>query len=110
MESELKLDILKHRTGQSSGHSPDPDSEKFRESISTVDEKGKRVWIYPKKPSGNYHKARVAVTTFLLALLFAGPFITIGGQPLLLLNVFERRFIVLVRRSGPRILSSWPLR
>lgn len=102
MESELKLDILKHRTGQSSGHSPDPGSEKFRESISTVDEKGKRVWIYPKKPSGNYHKARVAVTTFLLALLFAGPFITIGGQPLLLLNVFERRFIVFGQAFWPQ--------
>ncbi|MDQ2656859.1 MAG: cytochrome c oxidase accessory protein CcoG [Bacteroidota bacterium] len=102
MESELKLDILKNRTGQSSGHSPDPDSEKFRESISTVDEKGKRVWVYPKKPSGNYHKARIAVTTFLLALLFAGPFITISGQPLLLLNVFDRRFIVFGQSFWPQ--------
>jgi len=68
--------------------------EEFRNSLSTVDEKGKRVWVYPKKPSGNYHKKRVAVSIVLLSLLFAGPFIKIGGQPFLLLNIFERRFVV----------------
>jgi cytochrome c oxidase accessory protein FixG len=102
MENELRLDILKDRTGKSSEHSPAGDAEKFRESISTVDAKGKRVWVYPKKPSGNYHKARIAVTTLLLGFLFAGPFIKIGGQPLLLLNVFERKFIVFGQAFWPQ--------
>lgn len=68
--------------------------EQFRDTIGTVDAEGKRVWVYPKKPGGNYHNARVVVSVFLLAILFAGPFIKIGGQPFLLLNVFERKFVV----------------
>lgn len=68
--------------------------EEFRNSIATVDEKGKRVWIYPKKPSGNFHLWRIVVTVLLLALFFAGPFIKISGQPLLLVNIFERKFVV----------------
>ena len=68
--------------------------EEFRDSISTVDKEGKRVWVYPKKPSGFYHKLRIVVTVVLLSILFAGPFIKIGGQPFLLLNIFERKFVV----------------
>lgn len=68
--------------------------EEFRNSIGTVDEKGKRIWVYPKKPSGSYHRKRVVVTIFLLSLFFIGPFVTIDGNPLLLLNVFERKFVV----------------
>ena len=100
---ELKLDILKTRTGKSAEHSPeDGDSEKFRASISTVDDRGKRVWVYPKKPSGVYHQARIAVTVLLLGVFFAGPFVRIGGQPLLLLNVFERKFIILGQAFWPQ--------
>jgi cytochrome c oxidase accessory protein FixG len=68
--------------------------EEFRNTIATVDEKGKRVWIFPKKPSGKLHTYRIAVTISLLALFFTGPFIKIGGQPLLMLNFFERRFVI----------------
>jgi cytochrome c oxidase accessory protein FixG len=68
--------------------------EEFRGSMSTVDDKGKRIWIYPKVPAGFYHRLRVIVTVALLSILFAGPFIRIGGQPLLLLNIFERRFVI----------------
>jgi hypothetical protein len=31
--------------------------ESFRDSIATVDQQGKRIWIYPKKPVGKYHGA-----------------------------------------------------
>ncbi|WP_053406987.1 cytochrome c oxidase accessory protein CcoG [Persicobacter sp. CCB-QB2] len=66
----------------------------FRDTISTVDEQGKRIWIYPKKPSGRFHKARVYVAIFLLALFFVTPFIQIDGHPFFLFNVFERKFII----------------
>ncbi len=69
--------------------------EDYRDTIATVDEHGKRVWIYPKKPKGDYHNARIVVSTVLLSILFAGPFITINGQPFLLLNIFERKFSIL---------------
>lgn len=76
--------------------------EEFRDTINTVDEKGKRIWVYPKKPAGHYHRLRIAVTVVLLSILFAGPFITIGGQPLLLMNVFERRFVIFGQAFWPQ--------
>ena len=78
------------------------DTEEFRDSIATVDEKGKRVWIYPKKPAGLYHNWRIVVTIFLLSILFAGPFLKIGGQPFLLLNIFERKFVILGQAFWPQ--------
>ena len=70
------------------------DYDAFRDQIGTVDEEGKRRWIFPKKPGGDYHRYRVWVSIFLLAIFFAGPFIKIGGYPLLLLNILERKFII----------------
>lgn len=66
----------------------------FRDSISTIDEKGKRVWIYPKKPSGDWFNKRKILSYFLLAALFLGPYVKIAGEPLLLLNILERRFSI----------------
>ncbi len=71
-----------------------PDQPSFRDKVSTVDEQGKRVWVYPKKPKGKFYSARIWVSVVLLAFLFAGPFIRISGEPLLLLNVLERKFII----------------
>ncbi|HEY5692140.1 MAG TPA: cytochrome c oxidase accessory protein CcoG [Cyclobacteriaceae bacterium] len=68
--------------------------DEFRDTIATVDSEGKRVWIYPKKPSGRYHRWRIFVTAFLLTLLFAAPFIKVNDRPFILLNFFERKFIV----------------
>jgi len=68
--------------------------DKYRDNIATVDKEGKRIWIYPKKPSGSFHTARVYVALGLILLFFAGPFIKIAGQPLLLINVLERKFVI----------------
>lgn len=76
--------------------------EEYRDAISTVDESGKRVWVYPKKPKGKFHNYRIWVTVVLLGILFAGPFIKIGGHPLLLLNIFERRFVILGQAFWPQ--------
>ncbi len=70
--------------------------------MGTVDEQGKRIWVYPKKPAGRFHRARIVVTVVLLTIFFVGPFIKIGGQPLLLLNVFERRFVVFGQAFWPQ--------
>lgn len=69
--------------------------EEYRDTIATVDAQGKRVWIYPKKPKGKFYNARTLVAVILLSILFAGPFIKINGQAFLMLNVFERKFVVL---------------
>lgn len=74
---------------------PDINAEEgYRQRVATVDQEGKRKWIFPKKPTGRYHRARVFVTIFQLAVLFGTPFIRVNGLPFFLLNVVERRFIL----------------
>ncbi|QHI37833.1 Putative electron transport protein YccM [Kordia antarctica] len=69
-----------------------PENETFRDSIGTINEDGKRAWVYPKKPSGKYYEWRKIVSYGLLIFLFAAPFIKINGNQFLLFNVLERRF------------------
>lgn len=69
-----------------------PKNESFRDSIATINEEGKRAWIFPKKPSGRFYDYRKYVSYFLLAVLFAAPFIKINGNQFLMFNVLERRF------------------
>ncbi len=64
----------------------------FRDSIGTIDEHGKRAWVYPKKPSGRYFRYRKYVSYLLLIFLFAAPIIKIEGNQFLLFNVLERKF------------------
>lgn len=73
---------------------PDIDYEAFRDSIATVDESGKRRWIHPKKPKGPFHNKRAVVAVILLSLFFIAPFIEVGGRPLFLFNLLERKFII----------------
>jgi cytochrome c oxidase accessory protein FixG len=80
------------------------DQDSFRDHLSTVNEEGKRNWIYPKKPSGRYYKARNIVAVLLLLFFFSGPFITINGQPLLLLNILERKFVIFGMAFWPQDL------
>ena len=69
-----------------------PENEVFRDSIATIDDKGKRAWIFAKKPSGRFYEYRKIVSYVLLAFLFSAPFIKVNGNQFLLLNVLERRF------------------
>lgn len=73
---------------------PIKDTETYRDHIATVDEQGKRIWIYPKKPKGRFYNARTNVSWILLLFLFGMPFIKYNGEPLLLFNVLERKFIL----------------
>lgn len=66
----------------------------FRDSIGTIDEDGKRKWLFPKKPAGFFTKWRTMVSYVLLAFLFLAPFVRIDGQPLLQFNLLERKFII----------------
>jgi cytochrome c oxidase accessory protein FixG len=68
------------------------EDEAFRDSIGTIDEQGKRKFIYPKKPKGKLYEYRKVVSYFLLAILVANPFIKINGNQFMLFNVLERRF------------------
>ncbi|MGI4805370.1 MAG: cytochrome c oxidase accessory protein CcoG [Janthinobacterium lividum] len=52
-----------------------------------------RKWIYPRLVKGQLYQYRSVVSYFLLALLFAAPFIRVNGEQLILLNVLERKFV-----------------
>src|SRR5690606_29608786 len=68
--------------------------ESFRDKVSTIDEQGKRVWVYPKKQGGRFYNARTYLSWGLLAFLFSAPFIHINGNPIMMLNVLERKFVI----------------
>jgi cytochrome c oxidase accessory protein FixG len=66
--------------------------ENFRDSIGTIDDKGKRNFIFPKKPKGRFYNYRTIVSWVLLAFFLAAPFIKIKGNQFLLFNILERKF------------------
>ena len=70
------------------------DNEEYRDHIATVNEEGKRNWIYPTKPNGRFYRWRTYFSWVLLAALFGTPFIKVGGEPLFLFNILERKFIL----------------
>lgn len=67
--------------------------ESFRDRIATVNEDGKRVWVYPKKPKGKIYNWRKIVSYVLLSILFFAPFVKFKGEPIVLLNIIERKFV-----------------
>ncbi len=77
------------------------EKDSFRDHLATADHTGKRLWIYPAKPKGRMYFWRSVLSVSLVGFLFAGPFMKLGGQPILLLDVLERKFIILG-------LSFWP--
>lgn len=76
--------------------------EQFRDKIATVDQEGKRIWIYPKKPKGRYTNYRTYLSWLFLAVLFGLPFIKVNGEPFVLLNIIERKFILFGAYFGPQ--------
>lgn len=72
----------------------DIDYDAFRDTIGTVDDTGKRRWVYPKKPAGRFHNWRAIVSVILLTLLFSGPLLRWNGNPMFLFNFLERKFIL----------------
>ena len=72
-----------------------PSKDSFRDSIATMDfQSGKRKWLYPKLPKGKLTAYRHIVGGFLLALFFILPFVRVQGDPFILLNIFDREFIL----------------
>ena len=80
----------------------DSEEDEFRNSLATVDSEGKRIWLYPKKPSGSFFNKRILATIVFLALFFAGPLVKINGLPLIMMNIFERKFIILGKLFLPQ--------
>ncbi|GAA4310057.1 cytochrome c oxidase accessory protein CcoG [Mucilaginibacter gynuensis] len=63
---------------------------------------GGRKWLYPLVRKGKLYNYRSWLSYAYLLLFFAGPFIRINGNPLLLLNFMERRFVLLGQVFWPQ--------
>ncbi|MHA3047393.1 cytochrome c oxidase accessory protein CcoG [Riemerella anatipestifer] len=74
----------------------------FRDSVGTMDNTGKRKWVYPKKPKGKFTDYRNYVSIFLLAIFFILPFIKINGNPFLLINILDREFFIVGQPFYPQ--------
>jgi len=67
--------------------------QSFRDSVATINERGQRNYIFPKKPSGKFYNWRTVASIIYLVVFFTLPFIKVQGEPLFLFNVLERKFI-----------------
>jgi cytochrome c oxidase accessory protein FixG len=74
--------------------SSERNKDAFRDSISTISELGKRAWIYAKKPSGKLYNLRTIISIVFLVIFFTLPFIKVNDEPLFLINILERKFIL----------------
>ena len=84
------------------GVAQDINWDDFRDHLATADQQGNRRWLHPKKPSGKWHHRRAWFAFALIVTMFAGPWIRIHGNPLLLLNIVERRFSILGQIFWPQ--------
>ncbi|NOS70888.1 MAG: cytochrome c oxidase accessory protein CcoG [Verrucomicrobia bacterium] len=82
--------------------SQEADWQNFRDHLTTTDKLGHRQWVYAKKPHGKWTQRRTWLSWLLIGIMFAGPFIKINGNPLLMMNIIERRFSILGQLFWPQ--------
>ncbi|QGY43235.1 cytochrome c oxidase accessory protein CcoG [Maribellus comscasis] len=66
----------------------------FRDRPINMDAKGSRKWVYAKKPSGKWYRRRTLFSWFLLLFWIAVPWIRVNENPLILLDIANRKFII----------------
>ncbi|WP_347838834.1 cytochrome c oxidase accessory protein CcoG [uncultured Draconibacterium sp.] len=66
----------------------------FRDYPINMNERGGRKWVYAKKPSGKWFNRRTIVAWLLLLFWVGVPFIKINGNPFILLDIANRKFII----------------
>ena len=72
----------------------DNEKESFRDSIATINKEGKRQWIFPTMPKGKLYNLRKYLSYVYLIVFFGLPFLKFNGEPLFMINVLERKFIL----------------
>ncbi|MCB9235476.1 MAG: cytochrome c oxidase accessory protein CcoG [Bacteroidia bacterium] len=76
--------------------------EGFRDQLYNVDLSGRRVGFHPKRPNGRFYRYRTWVSIILLTILMVTPWITVNGEPFMLFNFPERKFIILGMHFWPQ--------
>jgi cytochrome c oxidase accessory protein FixG len=74
----------------------------FRDSVATIDQKGKRKYIFPKKPKGLFYDRRTFASIVYLVIFFSLPWIKMNGESFIMINVLKRKFIFFGQIFGPQ--------
>ncbi|MDB5274561.1 MAG: putative ferredoxin [Chitinophagaceae bacterium] len=74
----------------------------FRDTMVTSDSSGKRIWLYPQHAVGKYTNWRNALSVLFIVLMVSGPFLRINGEPLLMLDIVSRKFIIFGKIFWPQ--------
>ncbi len=83
-------------------HSNIIETEAFRDRIATVDESGKRKWIYAYQPKGRFYNIRTVLSILYFLIFFGLPFVEIDGRPLFQFNIPEAKFIIFGKIFWPQ--------
>ena len=83
-------------------HSNVLETDAFRDRIATVDESGKRKWIFAHKPNGFFYNIRSVLSVLYFAIFFGLPFVEVNGRPLFQFNIPEARFILFGKIFWPQ--------
>jgi len=87
------------------GHINEPitEGQAFRDRMATVDDKGKRKWVYAHKPPRRkFYNIRTWLSYLYFILFFGLPFVQINGRPLFLFNIPKARFILFGKVFWPQ--------
>lgn len=83
-------------------HHNEPVTENFRDRIATVNEKGKRNWIYAYRPSGKLYRIRTILSFLYFMVFFGLPFVEVNGRPLFQFNIPQAKFILFGKIFWPQ--------
>ncbi len=83
-------------------HTNEPTSENFRDRIATVDESGKRNWIFAYQPKGKFYRIRTVLSWLYFLVFFGLPFVQINGRPFFLFNIPDAKFILFGKVFWPQ--------
>ena len=70
------------------------DSESFRDRPINIDSLGRRKWVYAKNPSGKWYRWRLVMAFILLTFFVTAPLIKLNGEPFMLLDIVNQKFIL----------------
>ncbi|MFY7899955.1 MAG: cytochrome c oxidase accessory protein CcoG [Chitinophagaceae bacterium] len=83
-------------------HIQQQSTEAFRDRIATVDEFGKRKWIFAYQPKGIFYNIRTWLSYIYFIIFFGLPFVQWNGHPLFLFNIPQAKFIIFGKIFWPQ--------
>lgn len=76
--------------------------DSFRDHLATIDDTGKRKWIFAQQPNGKFYNYRKALSYAFFLLFITLPFVQVHGQPFFMLNIPAGRFILFGKIFWPQ--------